>query len=100
MAYKKDYVSACPEQHLDWINCIKQHAAVNITACQQQQERLAACVQAAKPAHLQADKTPAVVTFWQQLKQDPTVLEAAARLKALGAKLGISSNDDKPSSAS
>jgi hypothetical protein len=99
MGHKKDYVSACPEQHLDWINCIKEHAALNVTACQQQQERLAACVQAAKPAHLKAGNTPAAVTYWQQLKQDPTVLEVVDRVKGLAARLGISSNDDKSQSA-
>lgn len=101
MAYKRDYVSACPEQHLDWMNCIREHAALNITACKQHQERLEACVQAAKPAHLKADRTPAAVTYWQQLKQDPTVLEVVGRVKGLAAKLGISSSgDDKSQSAS
>jgi hypothetical protein len=102
MGHKKDYFAACPEQHLEWLTCIRDHAALQITACQQQQERLAACVQAAKPAHLKEGNTPAVLTYWDQFQQEPYVLEVVDRVKALAAQLGMgsSSKNDKPRSAS
>jgi hypothetical protein len=101
VAHKKDYVAACPKQHLEWLSCIREHAAVQITACLEQQERLAACIQAAKPAHLREGNPPAMLTYWQQFQQDPYVLQVVDYVRGLEAKVGIggSSTDDESQSA-
>lgn len=98
MAHRKDYNAACPDQHLAWLKCIRDTNALKLSACKEEQEHLAACVNAAKPAHLQAGSATAAWNYWQQLKQDPTVLEVVDQVKAAAARLGLGINS-KPSSS-